>query len=273
MIKLWPMQDGWQLLLIEKMLNNNSIIHPNAQIGKNVTFGNFCEIGPNVIIGDNCEIMSHVYISGNTTIGSNNTIYPFSSIGTNPQDLKFKGEKTKLTIGNNNILREYVTINPGTEYGGGETKIGNDCLFMISSHIAHDCKIGSSVIVANNVPIAGHCVIDDYVIIGGNSAVQQFCSIGKGSMIGGMTGVNKSVLPFSLVTGNRCYFENLNLIGLKRKGYETKTIHEYKEIVKKYFLDKGNLDLIHSSENPLSVELSSFLKKNTNKLICTPPST
>lgn len=264
------MHNGWQLLPIEKMLNNNSIIHPKAKIGKNVRFGNFCEIGPNVSIGDDCEIMSHVYIAGNTTIGSNNTIYPFVSIGTNPQDLKFKDEKTKLTIGNNNILREYVTINPGTDHGGGETIVGNNCLFMISSHVAHDCKIGNFVIVANNVPIAGHCCIDDYVIIGGNSAVQQFCSIGKGSMIGGMTGVNKSVLPYSLVTGNRCYYENLNLIGLKRKGYETKIINEYKEIVLKYFHDKSNIDSINSSKNPLAIELSSFLKKNFNKLICIP---
>jgi UDP-N-acetylglucosamine acyltransferase len=264
------MRNGWQLSLIEKMHNNNSIIHPKAKIGKNVIFGNFCEVGPNVSIGDNCEIMSYAYICGNTIIGSNNKIYPFSSIGTNPQDLKFKNEKTKLIIGNNNIFREYVTINPGTEHGGGKTIVGNDCLFMISSHVAHDCQIGNSVIVANNVPIAGHCYIDDYVIIGGNSAIQQFCSIGKGSMIGGMTGVNKSVLPYSLVTGNRCYFENLNLIGLKRKGYETKIINEYKQIVTKYFLDKSNLNYIHSSENPLALELSSFLKKNSNKLICKP---
>ena len=255
------------------MSNNNCKIHPKAQIGKNVIFGNFCEIGPDVSIGDNCEIMSHAYICGNTIIGSNNKIYPFSSIGTNPQDLKFKNEKTKLTIGNSNILREYVTINPGTEHGGGETKIGNECLFMISSHVAHDCQVGNSVIVANNVPIAGHCLVDDDVIIGGNSAVQQFCSIGKGSMVGGMTGVNRSVLPYSLVTGNRCYFENLNLIGLKRKGYATKIISEYKEIVTKYFLDKSNLDAIDSSQNPLALELSSFLKNNINKLICTPLNT
>ena len=252
------------------MLNNNSIIHSGSKIGKNVKFGNFCEIGTNVSIGDNCQIMSHVYISGNTTIGSNNIIYPFSSIGTNPQDLKFKGETNKLTIGDNNTFREYVTINPGTEHGGGETKIGDNCLFMISSHVAHDCQIGNSVIIANNVPIAGHCHIDDYVIIGGNSAVQQFCSIGKGSMVGGMTGVNKSVLPYSLVAGNRCYYENLNLIGLKRKGYETKVINEYKDIVKKYFLDRSNVDFIHISENPLAKDLSSFLKKSTNKQICTP---
>jgi UDP-N-acetylglucosamine acyltransferase len=264
------MQNGWQLLLIEKMPNNNSIIHPKAKIGLNVSFGNFCEIGPNVSIGDDCKIMNHVYITGNTTIGSKNIIYPFASIGSNPQDLKFKNEKTKLIIGNNNILREYVTINPGTEHGGGETKIGDGCLFMISSHIAHDCHVGNEVIVANNVPIAGHCNVGDHVIIGGNSAVQQFCSIGKGSMIGGMTGVNKSVLPFSLITGNRCYFENLNLIGLKRKGYETKIINEYKEIIKKYFYDKSNLDGIHFSQNPLVLELSFFLKKNTNKLICRP---
>jgi len=252
------------------MHNNNSVIHPNSKIGKNVSIGSFCQIGPNVEIGDNSKIMNNVFIDGYTKIGFDNLIYPYACIGTAPQDLKFNGEITKLLIGSKNIIREYVTINVGTEQGGGVTKIGDNCLFMISSHVAHDCNIGNSVIVANNVPIAGHCLVDDNAIIGGNSAIQQFCSIGKGAMVGGMTGVNKSVLPHTLATGNRCFYENLNLIGLKRNGYETKDINDYKNVLKIFFSDRSNLESIHISENPLTKDLSRFLKQNTNKQICTP---
>ena len=252
------------------MISNNSVINPSAKIGKNVSIGNYCEIGPEVVIGDNCKIMSHAVIIGNTTIGSDNSIYSFACIGASPQDLKFKGEKNKIVIGSKNTIREYVTINPGTEQGGSATKIGNGCLFMISSHIAHDCVIGDSVIVANNVPIAGHCHIDNEVIIGGNSAVQQFCSVGKGAMIGGMTGVNKSVLPYTLATGNRCYYENLNLIGLKRKGFENSVINEYKNLVELFFQDRAVIEKTKDSKNPLIQELHLFLQKNDNKQICNP---
>ena len=248
-------------------INKSSIISEGAKIANNVSIGNFCYIGPNVSIHENCKIMSHVHISGDTTIGTGNIIYPFASIGTDPQDLKFKGEKNKLIIGNNNKIREYVTINPGTERGGGVTKIGNNCLLMISSHIAHDCIIADNVIIANNVPIAGHCIIENDVIIGGNSAVQQFCNIGKGAMIGGMTGVNKNVLPFTLVTGNRCAYENLNLIGLKRKNFNNSIITEYKKFIE---TKNFNSSEFKNHENVLILEAKQFLKKNINKLICIP---
>ena len=248
-------------------ISNSSIISEGAKIGKNVSIGDFCYLGPNVSINENSKIMSHVHISGDTTIGTGNIIYPFASIGTDPQDLKFKGEKNKLIIGNNNKIREYVTINPGTEHGGRVTKIGNNCLLMISSHIAHDCFVGDNVIVANNVPIAGHCIIENDVIIGGNSAVQQFCNIGKGAMIGGMTGVNKNILPYTLVTGNRCAYENLNLIGLKRKNFNNSMIIEYKKFIES---KKFNDDEFKNNENILILEAKEFLKRNINKLICIP---
>ena len=248
-------------------INKNSIISKGAKIANNVSIGDFCYIGPNVSIKENCKIMSHVNISGDTTIGTGNIIYPFASIGTDPQDLKFKGEKSKINIGNNNKIREYVTINPGTDHGGGITKIGNNCLFMISSHIAHDCVVGDNVIVANNVPIAGHCIVENDVIIGGNSAVQQFCNIGKGAMIGGMTGVNKNVLPYTLVAGNRCAYENLNLIGLKRKNFSNSTILEYKKFIETKNFNNNKFD---NNENVLIFEAKQFLKRNINKLICIP---
>ena len=248
-------------------ISKNSFISEGAKIANNVSIGDFCYIGPNVSIDKNCKIMSHVHISGDTTIGTDNIVYPFASIGTDPQDLKFKGEKNKLVIGNNNKIREYVTINPGTENGGGITRIGNNCLFMISSHIAHDCKIGDNIIIANNVPVAGHCIIENEVVIGGNSAVQQFCNIGKGAMIGGMTGVNKNILPHTLVTGNRCEYENLNLIGLKRKGFDNKIITEYKKFIESKDIISRK---INNNQNVLINEAVNFLNKNNNKPICIP---
>ena len=252
------------------MINKNSKISENAKIGKNVSISDFCSIGDNVIIGDNSKIMSHVHISGNTSLGKDNIIYPFACIGTDPQDLKYAGEKNRLIIGDRNKIREYVTINPGTMNGGGLTEVGNDCLFMISSHIAHDCKISNNVIIANNVPVAGHCFVDDDVIVGGNSAIQQFCKIGKGSMVGGMTGVNKNVLPFTLVTGNRCIHENVNLIGLKRKGYDNNVINEYKNFLENFFKDKNYININDNLDNLLILEAVNFIKKNLNKPLCQP---
>jgi UDP-N-acetylglucosamine acyltransferase len=161
------------------MIHKTAIIDSTAKIGENVKVGPYSIIGANVEIGEGSEIQSHVSIIGNTKIGMNNKIYPFASIGNDPQDLKFNGEETKLEIGNNNRIREYVTINPGTKGGGGLTKIGNSCLFMVSSHIAHDCFVGNNVILANNVPLGGHATIEDNVIIGGNSAGSTIYQSGK----------------------------------------------------------------------------------------------
>ena len=171
------------------MIHKTSIINSKAKISKTAKIGPYTIIGPNVTIEEKVEIHSHVNITGYTKVGAETKIFPFASIGTQPQDLKYKDEKNSLVIGKNNIVREYVTINPGTAGGGGTTIIGDKCLFMISSHIAHDCKIGNDVVIANNVPLGGHVVIEDGVIIGGNSAVQQFTRIGRLAMIGGMTGV------------------------------------------------------------------------------------
>ncbi|MDB9832046.1 acyl-ACP--UDP-N-acetylglucosamine O-acyltransferase, partial [Candidatus Pelagibacter sp.] len=218
------------------MIHKTAIVDPNAKISNNVKIGAYSIIGPNVQIGENSTIHSHVNIVGHTIIGKENKIYPFASIGNDPQDLKYNGEKTKLTIGNNNKIREYVSINPGTKGGGGETIIGDHCLFMVSSHVAHDCIIENNVIIANNVAIAGHAQIGENVIIGGNSGVQQFTRIGKMAMIGGMTGVEKDVIPYGLSIGNRNYLSGLNLIGLRRKDIPNKDIlslaEAYKEIFK-----------------------------------------
>ena len=257
------------------MIHKNSIIHQDAKISSSADIGPYVVIGPNVSIGNNVVIHSHVNISGNTLIGDGCKIFPFASIGNDPQDLKYKGEKTKLIIGQNNTIREYVTINPGTEGGGGVKTIGNNCLFMISSHVAHDCKIGNNVVIANNVPLGGHVTIEDSVVIGGNSAVQQFTRIGRLAMIGGMTGVLKDVIPFGLSFGNRNYLRGINLIGLKRKKYNNKEIMELDQAFKKIFSSKNlheNLSKINGEykENGLVKEVIDFIGKDKKRPICTP---
>ena len=259
------------------MIHNSSIIDKKAKIGKNVKIGPFCYIGPKVQIGDNVELISNVHIEGNTKLGQGTKIFPFASIGTQPQDLKYKGEVNSLEIGENNIIREYVTINPGTKGGGGKTVIGSNCLLMISSHIAHDCNIGNNVVIANNVPLGGHVTIEDYVVIGGNSAVQQFTRIGRLAMIGGMTGVLKDVIPFGLSFGNRNYLRGINIIGLKRKKYDNKKIMELDKAYKKIFSSKNlheNLSKINGEYkgNDLVTEVTNFIAKDKKRPICTPQS-
>jgi len=257
------------------MIHKTAIVDPKARISPTVKIGPFSIIGPNVEINDNTEIQSHVSIIGNTIIGKDNKIYSFSSIGNDPQDLKYRGEDTKLEIGDNNKIREYVTINPGTQGGGGLTKIGNNCLFMVSSHIAHDCMVGNNVILANNVPLGGHAEIQDNVIIGGNSAVQQFTRVGKFAMIGGMCGVVRDVIPYGIAHGNRSILHGLNLIGLRRKNISNKEImilsDAYKEIFKTENLTQ-NLNNLSSDlkKNELVLEVVNFIEKDRKRPICTP---
>jgi len=259
------------------MIHNSSIIDNKAIIGKDVKIGPFCYIGSKVQIGDSVELISNVHIEGNTKIGKETKIFPFASIGTSPQDLKYKGEANSLEIGENNVIREYVTINPGTKGGGEKTVIGNNCLLMISSHIAHDCYIGNNVVIANNVPLGGHVTVEDSVVIGGNSAVQQFTRIGRLAMIGGMTGVLKDVIPFGLSFGNRNYLRGINLIGLKRKKYDNEKILELSIAFKKIFSSKNlheNLSKINGEykENDLVKEVINFIEKDKKRPICTPQS-
>ena len=256
------------------MIDKTAIINKNAKVHPSVKVGPYSVIGPQVEIGENTEIQSHVSITGNTKIGKENKIYPFVSINDH-QDLKYDGEETNLVIGDNNKIREYVTINPGTIGGGGKTVIGNNCLFMISSHIAHDCQVGNNVIIANNVPLGGHAIIEDNVVIGGNSAVQQFTRIGKMAMIGGMTGVLHDVIPYGLSTGNRNSLQGLNLIGLRRAKFENKDILGLSETYKEIFATKNineNISKLNGSfqENPLVKEVIEFITKDKKRSICTP---
>ena len=257
------------------MIHDTCIVDKNAKIGNNVEIGPFCVIGPNVKIADNNKLHSHVNISGNTKIGEGNIFYPFCSIGNDPQDLKFSGEKTELNIGNGNKIREYVTINPGTAGGGKKTVVGNNCLFMVSSHVAHDCMVGDNVILANNVPLGGHAIIEDGVIIGGNSAVQQFTRIGRGAMIGGMCGVVRDVIPYGIALGNRSVLQGLNLIGLRRKNLDNKDIMKLSEAYKIIFKNENflkNIDELDESFMKVAMvkEVVDFLTKDKKRPICTP---
>ena len=259
------------------MIHKTAIINNKAKINSNVSIGPYAIIGPNVEIGENSLIQSHVSILGNTKIGKDNKIYSFASIGNDPQDLKFNGEQTKLEIGDGNKIREYVTINPGTKGGGGLTKIGNNCLFMVSSHIAHDCIVEDNVVLANNVPLGGHAHIENDVIIGGNSAVQQFTRVGKSAMIGGMCGVVRDIIPYGIAHGNRSILHGLNLIGLRRKNIPNKEImvltNVYKEIFKNENLTE-NLNNLNEDykKNELVKDVVNFLEKDKKRPICTPNS-
>ncbi len=257
------------------MIHKTALIDPKAKISKNVKIGPYSVIGNEVEIEENTEIQSHVSIVGKTIIGKNNKIYPFASIGNDPQDMKYKGEKTILTIGNHNTIREYVTINPGTIQGGGITSIGNKNLIMIGSHIAHDCKLGNEIVIANNAAIAGHALIDDNVIIGGNCGVHQFTRIGKMAMVGGMTGVSRDIIPYGLSTGNRNVLNGINIVGLRRINTPNKDIisltDAYEHIFKTENLSKNLENLnIEFTKNELVNEVIEFINKDKKRPICTP---
>ncbi|MEL6209126.1 MAG: acyl-ACP--UDP-N-acetylglucosamine O-acyltransferase [Pseudomonadota bacterium] len=196
----------------------SAVIEDGAQIDPSATVGPFCVVGPQVTLGPEVELKSHVVITGQTSVGAGTVIFPFAVIGEIPQDLKFRGEDSRLEIGARNRIREHVTMNAGTEGGGGVTKVGDDGLFMAGCHIAHDAQIGNRVIVVNSAAIAGHCVLEDDVIIGGLSGVHQFVRVGRGAIIGAVTMVTNDVIPYGLVQAPRGELDGLNLVGLKRRG-------------------------------------------------------
>jgi len=216
-------------------IHPSSIISPHATLADNVKIGAFCVVGDEVTLAAGVELVSHVSIAGITQIGENTKIYPFASLGSPPQDLKYKGEKSSLVIGKNNQIREHVSMNTGTEGGGMVTRVGDNCLFMVASHVAHDCQVGNNVILANNATLAGHVEVGDYAIIGGLAAIHQWVRIGKHAIIGGMSGVEKDVIPYASVMGERASLAGLNLVGLKRREVDRDTIHALRHAYKMLF--------------------------------------
>ena len=208
----------------DTFIHPSAVVEDGATLGEGCHIGPFCHIGPDVTLGDRVVLKSHVVITGKTEIGDETEIFPFAVIGEIPHDLKFKGEETRLVIGKRNRIREHVTMNTGTEGGGGVTRIGDDGLFMAGCHVAHDAQVGDRVILVNNAALAGHCVIEDDVIIGGLSGVHQWVRIGRGAIIGAVTMVTNDVIPFGLVQAPRGKLDGLNLVGLKRRGVDRSDI-------------------------------------------------
>lgn len=260
----------------------NAIVHPTAivedgaHIGAGVHIGPYCTVGSQARIGDGARLQSHVVVAGRTTIGPRTQVYPFASLGHAPQDLKYRGEDTALIIGADNKIREHVTMNPGTEGGGGETVVGDGGLFMAGCHVAHDCRIGNGVILANNAACAGHVTLGDGAILGGLCGLHQFVRVGAYAMVGGMAGVEKDVIPYGSVIGNRAALGGLNLVGMKRRGFDRETIHAARAAYRIIFEGEGDFaDRIaaavaaYPEVEPVK-EMADFLAAGGSRGFCTP---
>lgn len=224
------------------LIHPTALVDPEATLGKDVAIGPYSIVGPDVVLGDRVTLKAHVVVDGRTTVGEGTTIYPFASIGMAPQDLKYHGEPSTLTIGKNCTIREHCTMNPGTEGGGMKTVVGDNCLFMMSTHVAHDCILGNNVIMANNATLGGHVQVGDHVLIGGLAAVHQFVRIGSYAVIGGMSGVESDVIPYGRVKGERAHLAGLNLVGLERGGFTKDQIKTMMKAVNELFDEQGTLE-------------------------------
>ena len=257
-------------------IHPTAIIDPGAKLGQDVQIGPYCIVGPGVELGDRVQLYAHVVVTNLTAIGEDTVIFPFASIGTTPQDLKFKGEPSRLVIGKRNQIREHVTMNTGTEGGGMVTQVGDDCLFMVGAHVAHDCKVGNRVILANNATLAGHVEVGDFTVIGGLSAVHQFVRIGHHAMIGGMSGIENDVIPYGQASGKRATLVGLNLVGLKRRGFERDIIHNLRSAFRLLFSREGTMaerisDVAARFEGTEPVkDIIAFVNADSSRAICLP---
>jgi len=257
-------------------IHSTAVVGDGASIGDGVAIGPYCVIGPDVALADGVRLVSHVVVAGRTTIGPNTHIYPFASIGTPPQDMKYKGEPSTLEIGANNIIREQVTMNPGTAGGGMVTRVGNNCLFMVGAHVAHDCIIGNHVILANNATLGGHVSIGDYAILGGLAAVHQFCRVGRHAMVGGMSGVEQDVIPYGSVIGNRARLAGLNVVGLKRRGFSRAEVATLRKAYRLLFAEEGSMaERLNDAtemykESQAVMEIVDFIRGESSRSICQP---
>lgn len=260
----------------ETSIHPTAIVEDGAELGSGVQIGPYTCVGPQVSLADGVVLEAHVVVAGRTEIGAGTRIWPFASIGHQPQDLKFKGEESWLHIGERNMIREHVTMNPGTEGGGSHTRVGNGGLFMMGAHVGHDCQLGDNVIMANNATLAGHVEVGDFSFLGGLSAVHQFVRIGQHAMVGGMSGVEKDVIPYGSVIGNRAHLGGLNLVGLKRRGFDRPTIHALREAYRAIFIGEGSLTeraqrVAERNEGVGPVEeLVAFILADSSRNFCTP---
>jgi UDP-N-acetylglucosamine acyltransferase len=257
-------------------IHPTAIVEDGAQIGAGVSIGPYCVVGENVSLGDGVELASHVVVAGRTTIGARTRMFPFASIGHQPQDLKYKGEPSTLTIGSDCLIREGVTINPGTEGGGMSTTVGNSCAFLANSHVGHDCHVGNNVIFSNNVMLAGHCTVGDFAILGGGAAVIQFARVGAHAFLGGMSGLEQDLIPYGMALGNRAYLSGLNIVGLQRRGFSRNEIHDLRRAYRALFAAEGTLlervsDVAEEfSTHPIVMEIIEFIRAGGKRSMCTP---
>ena len=222
-------------------IHASACVEPGAALGEGVEIGPFCHVGARVRLGEGVKLVSHVVVAGETEIGARTRIFPFASIGHEPQDLKYRGERTILKVGADCLIRESVTMNPGTAGGGGETVVGSACAFLAGSHVAHDCQIGDGVILSNNVMLAGHCRVGDHAIMGGGAAAHQFVRIGAHAFVGGLTGLTEDLIPFGVAVGDRARLAGVNVVGMKRRGFTVDDVMGVRRAYKALFFGKGTL--------------------------------
>jgi len=253
-----------------------AIIEDGAKVGADVRVGPYCVVGGEVALGDGVELLSHVVVAGRTTIGARTRIFPFASIGHQPQDLKYKGELSTLAIGSDCLIREGVTMNPGTEGGGMQTVVGDRCAFLANSHVGHDCKVGDNVILSNNVMLAGHVTVGPHVIIGGGAAIIQFSRVGAHAFLGGMSGLENDLIPYGMALGNRAHLSGLNIVGLQRRGFSRDDIHNLRRAYRALFADEGTLmervaDVeAEFADHPIVKEIVAFIRVGGKRSLCTP---
>lgn len=259
-------------------IHPTAIVDPKAQLADSVSVGPYSIVGPQVVLGENVEIMAHAVVDGRTTIGAGVRVFPFASVGMPPQDLKYKGEESTLEIGEGCVIREHVTINPGTEGGGMVTRVGRNVLLAIGSHVAHDCIVGDSAIVMNNVLLGGHVTVGEFAVIGGGSAIHQFARIGKHAMIGGASGVEGDVIPYGTAMGNRARLAGLNIVGVKRRGFAREDVHALRHAYKILFIGAQGTVMAdrlkevaetYAGSQPVQ-DIVAFLEAGGSRAICQP---
>jgi UDP-N-acetylglucosamine acyltransferase len=257
-------------------IHPSAIVEDGARIGDGAIVGPFSHVGAHAVIGEGCHLISHVVVAGRTTIGARTRIFPFASLGHEPQDLKFKGEVSTLTIGADCLIREGVTMNPGTAGGGLVTSVGDRCAFLANSHVGHDCVVGNNVIFSNNVMLAGHCTVGDFVIIGGGAAIIQFARVGAHAFLGGMSALENDLIPYGMALGNRAYLSGLNIIGLQRRGFPRDEIHSLRRAYRLLFAQEGTLservtDVAAEFAGHAAVEeIVAFIRAGGKRSVCTP---
>ena len=245
-------------------------------MGQGVVVGPYCTVGPDVVLEEGVGLISHVVVAGRTTIGPRTTIYPFASIGMPPQDLKYKGESSRLEIGADNVIREHATMTPGTQGGGMLTRVGDNGLFMAGTHVAHDCTVGDHVVLANNASLGGHVVVDDYAILGGLAGVHQFCRIGAHSFVGAMSSVVQDVIPYGSASGDRARLVGLNIVGLRRREFSRADIQALRTAYRLLFAEEGTLserieDVAEMySDSAAVMNIVAFMRADTTRAICQP---